>query len=97
MWKGKQAEKIRKQLLIELNLGIVRSPSVIILDGIDLIAPANKDEEHRMVQLERIFAMLRDLLKPRKLVQIVCSARSLHSIHPILLGDGGQRFFGYTI
>ncbi|CAJ0938234.1 unnamed protein product, partial [Mesorhabditis belari] len=97
MWKGKQAEKIRKQLLVELNLGIVRSPSVIILDGIDLIAPANKDEEHRMVQLERIFAMLRDLLKPRKLVQIVCSARSLHSIHPILLGDGGQRFFGYTV
>ncbi|CAJ0572937.1 unnamed protein product, partial [Mesorhabditis spiculigera] len=95
--KGKQAEKLKKQLLHEMEMCTIRSPAIIFLDGIDLIAQSNRDEEHRMLQIERIFMMLRDLLKSNAHFQFVFTAKSLHSIHPILVGGGGNRFFGLTL
>ncbi|GMT32997.1 hypothetical protein PFISCL1PPCAC_24294, partial [Pristionchus fissidentatus] len=89
--KGRSAENIEKSLSVVMDNLISRSPSILLIDNLDLIA-SSQEEETRIVPVERVFTVLWRLLHSRRGVHVICSSRRLTSIHSSLIGSG-KRFF----
>ncbi|KAL6724173.1 hypothetical protein Aduo_019085 [Ancylostoma duodenale] len=94
-WKGKQSEAIEKRLASEVLKLSYRKPSLLILDDFDFIEASN-EEEHRQVEVEKIFQMLLRLLSSCT-VPVLVTARQLKFIYKSLVMLSGRRLFAVMV
>ncbi|EYC45146.1 hypothetical protein Y032_0437g1454 [Ancylostoma ceylanicum] len=94
-WKGKQSETIEKSLASEVQKLSHRKPSLLILDDFDFIETSN-EEEHRQIDVEKIFQMLLRLLSSCT-IPVLVTAKQLKFIHKSLVVLSGRRLFAVVV
>ncbi|RCN41876.1 peroxisome biogenesis factor 1, partial [Ancylostoma caninum] len=92
---GKQSETIEKSLASELLKLSCRKPSLLILDDFDFIEASN-EEEHRQIDIEKIFQVLLRLLSSCT-VPVLVTAKQLKFVHKSLVMLSGRRFFAVVV